>query len=80
MSKPTAASLTESVRNAWCSILGVSAVNINDNFFELGGTSLQILQVKQRLDAELGQPIELIRFFQHPTVAELVTYLRNPGR
>lgn len=75
----TTAALIDCVKSAWCGVLGVPAVSVNDNFFELGGTSFQILQVKELLDAQLGQPVELIRFFQHPTIAELAMYLRSQG-
>lgn len=72
--------LIEQVKNAWCAVLGVHAVSVTDNFFELGGSSLDVLQVKERLEAELGHAVEVISFFQYPTVAELAAYLQRPGR
>lgn len=80
MSDPTLRTLREQVKNAWCTVLDVQVVGVTDNFFELGGTSLDVLQVKERLDAELGHAVELIRFFQYPTVAELAAYLHGSGR
>jgi acyl carrier protein len=80
MSGLSRSELIERLKSVWCAILQVQAVDVNENFFELGGNSLQVLQVKERLDDELGYAVELIRFFQYPTVIELAAYLQRSGR
>lgn len=52
------------------------------NYFELGLGSLQVIQVKEELEAELGCPIDAAALYGRLTVAAVADYLaeRLDGR
>jgi amino acid adenylation domain-containing protein len=57
------------------SLLEVPEVGIDDSFFELGGQSLQAIRLCNRIGAALGVGVSVNMLFDHPTVAELATYI-----
>ena len=63
----------------WSETLGVDRVGVRDNFFELGGDSILSIQVASR-GAEVGLQLSTRLIFQHQTITELATALRDaPG-
>ncbi|MGV9883858.1 amino acid adenylation domain-containing protein [Streptomyces sp. NPDC003006] len=52
----------------WEDLLGTQAVGLEQNFFDLGGHSLLLIELHQRLRAELGLRAELIDLFRATTV------------
>jgi acyl-coenzyme A synthetase/AMP-(fatty) acid ligase/acyl carrier protein len=55
----------------WAEVLGTARVGVTDNFFEIGGHSLSAIQVIARLRERTGLRLDLLGFFEKPTVAEL---------
>ncbi|MET9428343.1 MULTISPECIES: acyl carrier protein [unclassified Streptomyces] len=45
------------------------------SYFELGLTSLGATDTRQRLERELGRPLDAAFLFNHPTVGHLVDFL-----
>ncbi|MEU9317862.1 acyl carrier protein [Streptomyces sp. NPDC048295] len=45
------------------------------SYFELGLTSLGAVDTRQRLEQELGRPLDSAFLFNHPTVGDLVEFL-----
>jgi amino acid adenylation domain-containing protein len=62
----------EIVADTFAQILGIKRVSIHDDFFALGGDSLLAMQVTSRLQALLQVNVPLHRFFEAPSVAQLV--------
>ena len=59
-------------------VLGCERVGVHDHFFDdLGGNSLSILRAASAVSRELGTPVPVLRFFEHPTVAALARGLRG---
>lgn len=52
-------------------LLGLSEIGIDDNFFDLGANSLMMVQVVEKIRAELGIKMSLVRVFQFPTLSSL---------
>jgi hypothetical protein len=52
----------------WQDILKLEKVGIHDNFFDLGGNSLDIIRLKSRLQELLKREIQIMTFFQYPTI------------
>ena len=48
-----------------------------ETFFDHGGNSLQIISVRQHLEASLGVPISLVNLFRYPTVSALAPALSS---
>lgn len=44
----------ETVRAAWCEVLGVGEVTEDQNFFDLGGDSLMAIIFMERIESGLG--------------------------
>jgi amino acid adenylation domain-containing protein len=63
------------VHAIWCAVLGTDRVAPDDNFFDAGGHSLLLGQVQQRLAAEFGIDVPLVKLFAHPTIAAQARYL-----
>lgn len=47
----------------------------DQSYFELGLTSLGVMEIKQRLEAQLGCRIDAAVLFNHPTVNQLLAHL-----
>lgn len=58
-------------------ILRAETVGINDSFFEMGASSLQLTQVIERIEQELGKRIEVADIFDYPTIAKLAEHLQK---
>jgi amino acid adenylation domain-containing protein len=68
--------LERTIAAAWQAALGIDQVGVYDNFFDLGGHSLRMIQIHQKLRAELSVDIELLNLFQFPTIDSLVRFLQ----
>lgn len=64
----------ETVTNIWQTILGIKNIGIHDNFFELGGNSINAIQIAAKAN-QAGLNLTPQQFFEHQTIAELVTNL-----
>lgn len=58
----------------------VNTVDPDANFFELGAHSLLLVEARNRLEAELGQSLELLELFQHPSLRSLAAHLRAESK
>ncbi|HEV2846615.1 MAG TPA: amino acid adenylation domain-containing protein, partial [Thermoanaerobaculia bacterium] len=56
-------------------VLGIEHVGATDHFFELGGNSITGAVLINRLQQELGQIVQVVVIFDHPTVESLAAYL-----
>ncbi|HEY3571272.1 MAG TPA: phosphopantetheine-binding protein [Thermoanaerobaculia bacterium] len=63
--------LERSLARIWCEVLGHEKVGIHDNFFALGGRSLHMIQLRDRLLADLGHDVRIADLFKYPTIASL---------
>ncbi|MCP4220541.1 MAG: amino acid adenylation domain-containing protein, partial [bacterium] len=55
--------------------LGIDRVGVDDNFFDLGLSSLDIIQVNNRLKEQLETDIPLVTMFSYPTIADFSQHL-----
>jgi acyl transferase domain-containing protein len=62
----------------WQDFMGMEQVGIHDNFFDLGASSLDIVQVTNRLNQALQTNEAVVTLFTYPSVAELAKYI-NPS-
>jgi acyl carrier protein len=63
------------ITGIWQDVLRLDDLTAEDNFFDLGGHSLTASQVSSRLQQELLVEVPLAAFFDHPTIAELTSYV-----
>lgn len=60
-------------------VLGHEDVGIHDDFFSIGGHSMLTMQLKARVEQDLGRPMDLATFFASPTVEMLAMQLEPPS-
>ena len=64
----------------WERVLKIQSIGTSDNFFHLGGHSLLAVQLFAEIKKTCGQNLPLATLFQHPTIEQLATILRQePG-
>jgi amino acid adenylation domain-containing protein len=72
--EPPRTSTEELLAALLAELLGLDRIGRDDDFFALGGTSLQSVQVLERLRGQ-GLPVTSREFFGNPTVADLAHLL-----
>jgi thioesterase domain-containing protein/acyl carrier protein len=63
--------IEEVLAGIWQGLLRVERIGRNDNFFELGGYSMLALDLRSRIESELGVEISLSALVEAPTVTQL---------
>jgi len=64
---------------AWKEVLGVADVGIDDNFFSAGGSSLQVIQLANRL-SQAGSELSVATIFRNPTPRKQAALLAETAR
>ncbi|WP_051775464.1 non-ribosomal peptide synthetase [Paenibacillus tyrfis] len=59
----------------WQDVLGLRNFGVKDNFFDLGGHSLKVLQLMQKIHAELEIDIPLRVVFEKPSIEKMANEL-----
>ena len=67
--------LEECLAGLWREVLRIDRVGMNDQFFELGGNSIQGAVLINRLQEQIGEPVDVIALFDSPTIAGLARHL-----
>ncbi|MGB8326009.1 MAG: non-ribosomal peptide synthetase [Steroidobacteraceae bacterium] len=53
------------------------SIGVDDNLFEVGASSLKLIEIHERIDAEYPGKVDLTELFDYPTIAELATHLQG---
>jgi amino acid adenylation domain-containing protein len=61
----------------WSQLLNLENVGIDNNFFDIGGNSLLALALQFRLSKEFNKKIDIVKFFEFPTVRGFAKYLTS---
>lgn len=61
----------------WKDYMGLKQVGVLDNFFELGVSSLDLIQISQRLKHHIDKEISVVDMFSYPTIRLLVAHLQS---
>ena len=56
---------------------GDDELAVDANYFQLGMTSLRVMELKERLERELGCQLDAALLFSSPTVAALVDHITS---
>lgn len=70
---PPSTEVEQKLAGIFSGLLGLSEIGIDDNFFDLGANSLMMVQVVEKIRAEFGMKMSLVRVFQFPTLSSLAT-------
>ena len=73
--------IRQTITAVWQEFLGSESVGPDDNFFDLGASSLDIIQVNNRLKEALHREIPLVALYTYPTIHSLSNHLGrlSPG-
>jgi acyl-CoA synthetase (AMP-forming)/AMP-acid ligase II len=69
--------LEKELTGLWAEILQVERIGIHDDFFALGGDSLLASRVLTYMHQSMHLKVEVSRFFEAPTVAEMAHHLET---
>ncbi|MDF2711841.1 MAG: phosphopantetheine-binding [Nonomuraea muscovyensis] len=69
--------LAGEIRAIWEEVLQLSPIELHDDIFDLGGHSLTITQIIARMRKRLGVEVELDDFFDNPTIAGVLTVMKE---
>lgn len=69
--------LMHQIKNIWEEVLNKPVTSFDVAFFELGGSSLDLYKLKVLLEKELNINVELLDFFEYPTICSLAKYLND---
>lgn len=72
-------SLERMLVDVWQKVLGRGQVGIRDDFFALGGYSLLATRLFALVEERTGEHLPVSVLFEHPTIAELATAMRDDG-
>jgi thioesterase domain-containing protein len=64
----------------WSDVLALPEVGIDEDFFALGGTSVLAVELRTRVERELGTELPLRAFFEAPTIESILSALEQPDR
>jgi amino acid adenylation domain-containing protein len=67
------------IAGIWKEVLKTELAGVEDNFFDLGGSSLDIIQMGNKLQDITGKEIPVVTLFSNPTIAALAKHLDNGG-
>lgn len=70
---PPSTDVERKLAGIFSGLLGLSEIGVDDNFFDLGANSLMMVQVVEKIRAEFGMKMSLVRVFQFPTLSSLAT-------
>lgn len=69
---PYNAELEKEVKNLWREVLGLDEIGIEDNFFSLGGTSLNMIQLSNKILERYNYQIDFGEFLENSTIYNTV--------
>jgi amino acid adenylation domain-containing protein len=69
--------LEEQVLAVWRTVLDVPSLGVTDNFFDVGGNSFLIIRMMTEIERVTRQRLPISAAFEHGTVAEMATVLRE---
>lgn len=69
--------MRNTVEYLWKEILNNEEIDVNASFFENGGDSLKAMKMLQRLDEEHNIKMDMMSFFQKPTIDNICQCFEN---
>jgi amino acid adenylation domain-containing protein/FkbM family methyltransferase len=69
--------IEKKIAGIWKEVLKLDRVGVNDSFFSVGGTSINIIQVNNRLREIFKRNIPVISMFEYPTIRSFSRYLNR---
>jgi len=67
----------ESVQAQWAAVLGGRVVGIHENYFDVGGSSINLMELRWRLEHLCGVTVPLARLFRYPTIVAMAELLEH---
>ncbi|MGG1390238.1 amino acid adenylation domain-containing protein [Brevibacillus brevis] len=64
----------------WQKALVLERIGIDDRYFDIGGDSIKSIRVITSINREWKIELQLIEFYQHPTIRELAAFLQAKER
>lgn len=69
--------IEKTLSRIWCDVLRRQHINLTDNFFDLGGTSLDMIQVSEKVEEVFQIQNSIVQMFKYPTPQLFSGYLKQ---
>ncbi|NEA45150.1 phosphopantetheine-binding protein, partial [Streptomyces sp. SID10815] len=66
--RPPGTPAEKAVAGVWAALLGRDVPDVREKFFDAGGTSLQLVDLRRRLEEMSGRELSVVQLLEHPTV------------
>ncbi|MBA0882482.1 non-ribosomal peptide synthetase [Flavobacterium undicola] len=67
--------LEEKIIKIWSEVLDIKKIGVNDNFFELGGSSLNLIQLSNRINYVFNKKIEISKLYENSELNQQVALI-----
>ncbi|GGF89962.1 hypothetical protein GCM10010912_38930 [Paenibacillus albidus] len=67
--------MEKKLHNIFTDLLRKKQIDRSDSFFDIGATSIQLAQLTETIERDLGISLTVTDLFAYPTIADLSTYL-----
>jgi hypothetical protein len=76
--RPPRTATERAVEGLWAGVLGRAAFDVHEKFFDAGGTSVQLVDLRARLERLCERELSIASLFEHSTI-EAMARLVAPG-
>jgi amino acid adenylation domain-containing protein len=67
--------LEQALTAIWQSVLGTETIGVDDNFFDLGGSSLQLIEVQERIQQQFACKLDTVEMFRFSRIRLLAAHI-----
>ncbi len=77
---PMASCEAESIlHDICCEVLQLKRIDTKGSYFDLGASSLQLIQITEKIERRLGKQLSVTDLFAYPSIADLAEFIVKPN-
>jgi acyl carrier protein len=72
-----ASAIAQRLKSICDAVMADRSIGTEDNLFDVGVSSLKLVEIHENIDREFPGQLDLTEIFDHPTIAQMATYLEQ---